>query len=119
MRAPIYRHVEGRSTIAGLSLNGFIAMLAVALAAIQLLPLGSSLLAIAGSYFVLRLAGSGKPPMYWQHLAVWELRRLASAGRLSAAARSRAPQFPFGPYHSWDVRRSKPFRTSIHSAPRI
>jgi hypothetical protein len=100
MRAPVYRHIEGRSTIGGLSLNGFIALLGVALAAIQWLPLGSSLLAICGTYAALRLAASGRPPQFWQHLAVWRVRQLAAGGRLSAAARCRSPQFPFGPYQS-------------------
>ena len=106
MRAPVYRHVDGRSTIAGLGLNGFIAMLAVALAAIQLLPLGSSLLAITGTYAAMRLAASGRPPLFWQHLVVWKVRQLATGGRLSAAARCCSPQFPFGLYQSRDVPRA-------------
>lgn len=98
MRAPVYRHIEGRSTIGGLSLHGFIALLGVALAAIQLLPFLPSLLALAGAYLGLRLAASGKPPLFWQHLLVWKARQFANGGRASAAARCRAPRFPFGPY---------------------
>ena len=106
MRAPVYRHVEGRSTIAGLGLNGFISMLAVALGAIQLLPTASSLVAITGTYAALRLAADGKPPLFWQHLAIWKVRQLATGGRLSAAARCRSPQYPFGPYQSRDAPRA-------------
>lgn len=98
MRAPVYRHVDGQSTVAGVSLNGFIALLAVALGAIQLLSFGGSLAAIAGTYAAMRLAGRGKPPRYWQHLVVFHVRRLIAAGRLSAAARTRVPRFPYGPY---------------------
>lgn len=98
MRAPVYRHVDGQSTVAGISLNGFIALLGVALAAIQLLAFGPSLAVIAGTYALLRLAGRGKPPLHWQHLAVFYARRALAGGRLSAAARARLPQYPFGPY---------------------
>jgi hypothetical protein len=98
MRAPVYRHVEGRSTIGGLGLQAFIAVLGVAFLAIQWLPPGSSVLAIAGSYLLLRLSGLGRPPLYWQHLLVFHVRRRWWGSRLSAAARARTPQFPFGPY---------------------
>lgn len=105
MRAPVYRHIEGRNTLGGLSLNGFIALLGVALVAIQLLPFASSLLAVVGTYVLLRVASSGRPPLFWQHLALWRVRQRFTAGRLCAAARCRSPQFPFGPYQSRDVAR--------------
>jgi hypothetical protein len=98
MRAPVYRHVDGQSTVAGVSLNGFVGLLGVALAAIQLLAFGSSLAVIAGTYALLRLAGRGRPPLHWQHLVVLHVRRAVAGGRLSAAARARVPQFPHGPY---------------------
>ena len=50
MRAPVYRHVDGQSTVAGVSLLSFVALLGVALVAIQLLPSGPSLAVIAGTY---------------------------------------------------------------------
>lgn len=103
MRAPVYRHVEAQNTIAGISLNGFILVLGVAFAVIQLLGVLSSLAAIAGTYGALRLAASGRPPLHWQHLAVWHVRRRLLGGRLAAAARARTPQFPFGPYASRDL----------------
>lgn len=97
MRAPVYRHVEAQSTIGGVSLNGFVALLGLAFAAIQLLTFLTSVAVIAGAYVALRLMGRGKAPLYWQHLAIWHLRD-RRGGRLSAAARARTPQFPFGPY---------------------
>lgn len=106
MRAAVYRHVEGQNTIAGVSLTGFLALLAVALVAIQFLSFAPSLLTIASAYAALRIASSGKPPLYWQHFIVWHARRITSGGRLTAAARCHSPQFPFGPYASTDVRRS-------------
>lgn len=98
MRAPVYRHIDGQSSVAGVSLTGFIALLGVSLAAIQLLAFGPSLAVIGGAYAMLRLAGRGRPPLYWQHLVVFHVRRTAAGGRLSAAARARVPQYPFGSY---------------------
>jgi hypothetical protein len=105
MRAPVYRHVEGQSTVAGVGLNAFIGLLGASLVAIQFLPFLWSLVAIATAYGLVRLAGRGKPPLYWQHLAVFHVRRAAAGGRLSAAARCRVPQFSHGPYVSRDVGR--------------
>jgi hypothetical protein len=106
MRAPTYRHIDGQNTLGGLSLHGFIGLLAVSLAAIQFLPFLGSLIAVAAVYVGLRLASSGKPPLYWQHLIVFHTRRWLAGSRLSAAARCRCPQFPFGPYASRDLGRS-------------
>ena len=98
MRAPVYRHVDGQSTVAGVSLNGFIGLLGVALAAIQFLAFAWSLAVIVSAYALLRLAGRGKPPLYWQHLVVFHVRRALAGGRLSSTARARIPQYPCGPY---------------------
>jgi hypothetical protein len=105
MRAQTYRHVESQSTIGGLSLNGFVALLGLAFAAIQWLSFVASVAVIAGTYLALRLMGRGRPPMYWQHLAVWHVRRVRARGRVSAAVRATSPQFPFGPYEFRDRRR--------------
>jgi hypothetical protein len=105
MRAPVYRHVEGESTIGGVSLHGFIGLLGVALAAIQFLPFVPSVLAVGGAYAVLRIASTGKPPLHWQHLLVFHCRRWAAGGRLLAAARCKSPRFPFGRYLSRDIAR--------------
>lgn len=97
MRAPVYRHIESVSTIAGLSLNGFIGLLAVALVAIRFLNVGVSIAVVALAYAALRLMGRGRPPLYWQHLLLWRYRQWRHEGRLSAMARAPAPEFPFGP----------------------
>lgn len=97
MRAPVYRHVEAQSTIAGLTLTSFAGLLGVTFAAIRFLSFGGSVLAVSATYLTVRLAGRGKPPMFWQHWLVWHLRQRRFAGRLSAAARSKTPRFPFAP----------------------
>jgi hypothetical protein len=95
MRAPVYRHIESASTLGGLGLGGFIALLGFAFLAIQSLDGLTAVVCIAGLYVAMRLAMVGRPPGYWQHRVVWELRRRVAAGRLSAAARARSPAFPF------------------------
>jgi len=97
MRAPVYRHIEMRNSLGGLSLNGFIAILGVALAAIQTLSFAGSLLVVSGTYTVLLLAGSGRPPLYWQHLFLHRFRQYIAGGRHSSVSRSSSPQFLFSP----------------------
>jgi hypothetical protein len=46
------------------------------------------------------LLNHGHPPQHWPHWVAFQLRRHLHGGRLSAAARSRAPQFPHGPVRS-------------------
>lgn len=98
MRAPVYRNIEAKSTVAGLSLPGFLLLLAVCYGAIALLSFAQSLGAMAGTYALLRLLGVGRPELYWQHLVLWHVRQRSSGGRWSAAARARQPRFPFGEY---------------------
>src|SRR5689334_1822873 len=97
MRAPVYRHVEAQSTLAGLTLTGFAGLLGIAFAAIRFLSFGGSLAVVLAAYLVVRLAGRGRPPMFWQHWLIWHLRRRRFGGRLSAAARARTPTFLFAP----------------------
>lgn len=103
MRAPVYRHVEAESTIGGLSMNGLLLVLGIAFPAIYLLSTLGSLAVIFGTYVVLRLLSRGRPASYWQHWILHHVRGRTLMGRVSAMARTRAPQFPFGPYRSRDV----------------
>jgi hypothetical protein len=54
----------------------------------------------AGTHLGIALLNHGKPPQHWAHWLAFQLRRKFCGNVLSAAARSRAPQFPFGPYRS-------------------
>ncbi len=98
MRAPVCRNVEARNSIAGVSMTGFVVLLACAYPLIALLPPAPAILAMAGAYVSVRVAGHGRPPLFWQHFIVWQVRRRIADGRLSAAARARTPEFPFA-YH--------------------
>ena len=98
MRTPVYRHLGARGGILGVSPIGWMPVLLVAwLGMLEDRP-NQGVLAAAGLYVVLRVAGHGRPDGFLQHLVQWRWRRARSGGRLSAAARSRAPQFPHAGY---------------------
>ena len=104
MRAPVYRHIEAESSIAGLSLPAFLVVLGMSFVAMQFLGGPSAFTVVAAVYGLLRLASHGRPTLYWQHFFVWHFRRLSAGQRLSAAARARVPAFPFGTHESREAR---------------
>jgi len=101
MEAPVYRHADARVTLLGLNFPGdfFLVVVTSYLWLMLLRPL-SFLLAVALTHAVVALLNSGRPPQHWRHALAFHLRRALYRGVLSAAARSHAPQFPFGPYGS-------------------
>jgi len=97
MRAPVYRNIEAQSTLLGLAFPTEVAVVLGSFwGSMLLLPAGLALLATAAVYTAVRVVGYGRPPLFLQHYLAWRLRGLLGGGRLSAAARSPAPQFPFG-----------------------
>jgi len=101
MRAPVYRHLDAKGSLLGLA---FPSEWAVVLCAAWL---GSALGtpnagAAAGLaiYAALRVAGHGRPEGHLRHRVTWGIRRAAAGGRLSAAARSTSPRFPWAS-HPW------------------
>jgi len=109
MDAPVYRHADARATLFGLNFPGDFFVVAVAsyLWLMLLRPL-SFLLAAAATHAAVALLNRGRPPQHWAHWLSFQLRRLRFQGHISAAARSEAPQFPFGRYRSLDADRSGP-----------
>jgi len=101
MDAPVYRHAESRATLLGLHFptDFFVVVVAGYLWLLLLRPL-PSLLAVAATHGCLVLLKAGRPPQHWPHFVAFHTRRLLHRGRLSAAARSRAPAFPYGPLRS-------------------
>lgn len=99
MTAPVYRHIDTESTIAGLSAMEFFGLGAVAFGASELLSGGASLLAVVAVYVAFRLVGRGKPAGHLQHWLIHWVRQ-RQGGRISSAERSSAPQCPFGKYAS-------------------
>jgi hypothetical protein len=107
MEAPVYRHADLRATLLGLNFPGDFFLVVVAsyfwLMVLRPLPF---LLAVVLTHASVALLNTGRPPQHWQHWFGLQLRRFLYRGELSAAARSRAPQFPRGPYRAFaDARR--------------
>jgi hypothetical protein len=101
MDAPVYRHADTKATLLGLNFPGdFFLVVVTGYLWLMLLPPLGFLLATAAIHASIALLNHGKPPQHWAHWLAFHLRRLLNGGHLSAAARSRAPQFPFGPYRS-------------------
>ena len=109
MDALVYRHAEVRATLLGLNFPGDFFFVVVA-SYLWLMVLGPLpfLLAVATTHGAVALLNTGRPPHHWQHSVAFHLRRLLHSGEVSAAARSRAPQFPFGPYRSSAETRGAP-----------
>jgi hypothetical protein len=101
MEAPVYRHAESRATLLGLNFPGdfFIVVVASYLWLMLLRPL-PFLLAVATTHAAVALLNHARPAQHWQHWLAFHLRRRLYGGVVSAAARSLAPQFPYGPYRS-------------------
>jgi hypothetical protein len=109
MEAPVYRHADARATLLGLNFPGdfFVVVVASYLWLMVLRPL-PFLLAVASTHAAVALLNSGRPAQHWQHSLAFQVRKLLYQGEVSAAARSRAPQFPFGPYRSAGVPPRRP-----------
>jgi len=101
MDAPVYRHAESRATLLGLHFpTDFFVVVVTGYGWLLLLRPLPSLLAVAATHVSLVLLNTGRPPQHWPHWVAFHLRRHLHGARLSAAARSRAPQFPHGPLRS-------------------
>jgi len=101
MDAPVYRHAEGRATLFGLNFpTDFFVVVVTSYLWLLLLPPAASVVASASTHLAMALLNQGRPPQYWPHRLEFHLRRRLFGGLLSAAARSRAPQFPYGRYRS-------------------
>jgi len=103
VRAPVFRNIESRNTLLGLTFPFEVAfVLVIFYATIRVSPLTCSMATFA-AYIAVRVVNHGRAPGFLQHWVVWEVRQLRSGGLLSAAARARAPRFPFAPHQYRDV----------------
>ncbi len=106
MRAPVYRNIETPNTLLGLSFPFEVVFLLFVFYATVRISIGVCAGATAATYVGLRVMGYGRAPGFLQHWASWKLRQLCTGGLLSAAARARAPRFPYAPYQCRDGARS-------------
>ncbi len=98
MLAPVYRHLDAPSTFLGLAfpMEWLAGLGAGWLGTAAGAPNVGAGVALA-IYLVIRISARGRPEGHLQHLLQWRVRHAIASGRLSAAARGRAPRFPHGP----------------------
>ena len=110
MRAPVFRNIETRNKLLGLTFPfEVVFVLVVFYATVRVSPLACAATTL-GAYVAVRVVNYGRAPGFLQHWVVWQVRRARTAGLLSAAARARCPRFPFAPHH---FRESAPRRGAI------
>ena len=101
--APVYRHLDAKNRLLGLSLGQAFAVGAVAFLALTALsPVGAAIVS-GTAYAVIRLALRGRPDAFVRHWTWWTARRVLGNGRLSGHARCRTPRFPYAPHIERDV----------------
>ena len=107
MFAPVYRHLDAPSTFLGLAFPmEWLAVLGAGWAGTALeAPNVGATVAIA-IYLAIRISARGRPEGHLQHWVHWRVRQAVAGGRLSAAARGRAPRFPHAP-HDRDGRHTR------------
>src|SRR3954468_19672192 len=105
--APVYRHLDAKNRLFGLSLGQAFAVGAVAFVALSALsPVGASIVTIA-AYAIIRLALRGRADGFVRNWTWWTVRHLLGRGRLHAHARCRTPRFPHAPHIERDVPRRR------------
>jgi hypothetical protein len=102
MRAPVFRNIETRNTLLGLTFPFEVMfVLVVFYATVRVSPLACIVVTLV-SYVAVRVINYGRAPGFLQHWVVWQVRQARTAGLLSAACRTRCPRFPFARHHFRD-----------------
>src|SRR5207248_9720922 len=103
MRAPVFRNIETRNKLLGLTFPfEVVFVLVVFYATVRVSPLTCAATTLA-TYVAVRVVDHGRAPGFLQHWMIWQVRQLRNAGLLSAAARVRAPRFAFAPHQFRDA----------------
>jgi len=106
MRAPVYRSLDAKNTLAGLSFpTEFGVVMGVYWLGVFFLSGTATALLVGGVYVAIWSLNHTRSEGFLQDYITWQLRRLIGGGRLSAAARARVPECPFGEYEYRDVMR--------------
>jgi hypothetical protein len=96
MLAPVYRNVDAKNTLLGLSFpTEVLIVLAVWWTTMLALAPSTSAIVTLASYVAIRAVGYGRAPAFVQHWIGYQIRRALTGGRIAAGARSRTPEFPF------------------------
>src|SRR3954468_23291797 len=113
--APVYRHLDAKNRLLGLSLGQAFAVGAVAFLALSALSPVAAAIAAAAAYAGIRVGLRRRADGFVRHWSWWMARRLLAQSHLSAKARSSAPRFPHAPHIERDV---APRRLGNGTAPR-
>ncbi len=100
MRTPVYRHLDVRGALFGLSVLEWAPLLFIAWVGMLEDRPNQGVLAAAALYVCLRVVGHGRAEGFLRHFLLWRRRQAVSSGRLSAMARARSPQFLFAEYEA-------------------
>jgi hypothetical protein len=107
--APVYRHLDAKNRLLGLSLGQAFGMGVALFFALSLGTVLHALVVGVAMYVVLRFGLRKKPDGFVRHWLQAKARAVLHRCSLSARARARTPSFPFAPYLTRDVsRRSSP-----------
>ena len=99
MRAPVFRNIDARNTLLGLTFPfEVVFVLVVFYATVRVSPAACALTTLA-CYVGVRVVNYGRAPGFLQHWTVWRIRQANTGGLLSAAARARSPRFRFASHH--------------------
>ena len=98
MVAPVYRNAEAESRFLGLGFPFETLLVLGTFWPAMLLGPTAGMVLTSAAYVGIRVVTYGRPDSFVQHYVMQRARRALYRGRLSAAARSRTPSFPFGPY---------------------
>jgi hypothetical protein len=96
--APVYRHLDAKNRLFGLSLGQAFAVGAVAFLALSLLSPLAAAIAAAAAYALIRVGLRRRADGFVRHWTWWTARRVLARGHLSAKARSYTPRFPHAPH---------------------
>ena len=99
MRAPVYRHLDAKSSLFGLAFPSewTVVLCAAWLGSTLGAPNGGAAAGLA-IYLVLRVFVHGRPDGHLRHWIAWRILQATARGRLSAAARAPSPRFPWASY---------------------
>src|SRR5260370_39516370 len=97
MRAPVFRNIETRNTLLGLTFPfEVVFVLVVFYATVRVSPLACAATTLA-AYVAVRVVNYGRAPGFLHHWGVWQARRGPPPRLLRARAPARCPPLPLAP----------------------
>jgi hypothetical protein len=98
MHAPVYRHLDLRGALFGISVLEWAPLLVTVWVGNRIDRPNYGVLVAVALYAGLRLAALGRAEGFVRDFITWRRRQTSCGGRLSAIERARVPEFPFAEY---------------------